>query len=197
MPGEGDEDESDSSSSFTAAVIGGGAGFAIGGPAGAAAGAAIASWLDSQQEAAEDGLSEHHSALLRAAQATNEIADERGGKSASLYLAHIDGDEYGVDAEDGNTRNVLSAIDGDPDLIYSDVGGPTGSMIVEVETAEALTTQKSHVLEQLEDYRLSGYQTVLAMPAGQKEVAEEFVEENDVRDPIYVVEARAIGEFLY
>jgi|GEM_PF-4751308 len=194
---ENEEDESDGSPSFAAAVIGGGAGFAIGGPAGAAAGAAIASWLDSQEAETDDGLSEHNRALLRGARAVNQIADEAGGRSASLYLAHLDNTQYDIDAADGNTRNVLSAIDGDPDLIYSDVGGPTGNMIVEVETAQSLETQKSHTLEQLEDYRLNGYQTVLAMPAGQREAAEEFVEENDVREPIYVLEARELGGFMY
>lgn len=191
-----DEEEEDEGGSFAAAVIGGGVGFAIGGPVGGAAGAAIASWLDHQSADDAVGLTPHDQALLRAARQTNVVADKRGGPSASLYLAHIDGSAYEIDAEDGNTRNVLSTIDGDPDIIYSDVGGSTGNMIVEVETAKSLQTQTDHTLDQLADYRLGGYQTVLAMPAGETAAAETFVEEHDVRDPIYVVEARRIGRLL-
>lgn len=101
-----------------------------------------------------------------------------------------------MSTEEGGTRNVLDAIDGDPDLIYSDVGGPTGNMIVEVETAKAFQTQTDHTLDQLERYRLGGYQTVLAVPEADLDAAETFVEEHEVREPIYVVAASNIASLL-
>lgn len=187
-----DDDTDDSG--FTAAVIGGGLGFAVGGPVGAAAGAGISWWLDQQES--EDELSDHNRALLRAAREVNHIADERGGQSASLYLSHLEGETHGLDTEDGGTRNVLTAVEGDPDLIYSDVGGPTGNLIVEVETATSLQTQAEHTADQLARYRLRGYQTVLAVPNGEQAAAEEFVKEQEIEDPIYVVEAPNIATLL-
>lgn len=177
-------------------AAGGGVGFAIGGPVGAAAGAAITAWLDQQSTDDADDLSPHNCALLRAAREINYIADMEGGRSASLYLAHLKGHDYGLDTEDGGTRNVLDAIEGDPDIIYSDVGGPTGNMIVEVETAKAFETQTDHTLDQLERYRLGGYQTVLAVPESDLAAAEEFVDEHDVREPIYVVAASNLASLL-
>lgn len=190
------QDNSEDDTGFVAAVIGGGVGFALGGPVGAAAGAGISYWLDQRDAAGADDLTPHNRALLQAAREINDVADERGGKSASLYIAHLDGHDYGLNAEDGGTRNVLSAIDGDPDIVYSDVGGGTGNMIVEVETADAFKTQTEHTLDQLERYRLGGYRTVLAVPEGDRESAESFVDEHDVRDPVYVVEASNIATLL-
>ena len=190
-------DDNDDGPDWRAVAAGGGVGFAIGGPVGAAAGAAITAWLDQQRTEDEDGdLSPHHTALLRAGRQVNHIADMEGGRSASLYIAHIDGNDYGLNVEDGGTRNVLDAIDGDPDLIYSDVGGPTGNMIVEVETAESLETQVDHTVDQFERYRLGGYQTVLAVPESDIPAAEAFVEEHDVRDPVYVVGASNLASLL-
>lgn len=45
-----------------------------------------------------------------------------GGRSASLYLAYLDTPDYGLDTEDGWTRNVLDAIEGEPDIIYLRLG---------------------------------------------------------------------------
>lgn len=191
----GDSEDEQKENNFAAAVVGGGVGFAVGGPVGAAAGAAISYWLSGREDETS-GLSEHDTALLRASRAVNQIADERGGDSASLYMAHLDGAEYGVDAEDGGTRNVLEAIDGDPDLIYSDVGGPTGNMIVEVETATSLQTQVDHTIDQIERYRLSGYTPVLAVPGGDVDAAEAFIDEHDIRDPIEAVVAPNMASLL-
>ncbi|MFC4553591.1 MULTISPECIES: hypothetical protein [Halorussus] len=192
---DGDDGDNDGPD-WKVVAAGGGIGFAIGGPVGAAAGAAISAWFDQQSVDDSDDLSDHHRALLRAAREVNTIADEQGGRSASLYMAHIDGSDYGVDAEEGGTRNVLDAIEGDPDLIYSDVGGPTGNMIVEVETAEAFETQTEHTLDQLERYRLGGYRTVLAVPESDLSAAEKFVEEHDVREPVYIVAASNLASLL-
>jgi hypothetical protein len=187
------EDDSNDSG-FAAAAIGGGIGLAVGGPVGAAAGAGISWWLN--QRESEDELSDHNRALLRAAREVNHIADERGGLSASLYLAHLEGKTHDLDTEDGGTRNVLTSVEGDPDLIYSDVGGPTGNLIVEVETVTSLQTQAEHTVDQLARYRLRGYRTVLAVPNGEKAAAEEFVDEHKIEDPIYVVEAVNIATLL-
>ena len=64
-------------------AAGGGVGFAIGGPVGAAAGAAITAWFDQQRTDDSEELSDHHRALLRAAREVNYIADMEGGRSAS------------------------------------------------------------------------------------------------------------------
>jgi hypothetical protein len=191
-----DDNDEDDSPDWRVVAAGGGVGFAIGGPVGAAAGAAISAWLDQQSVSETDDLTPHNRALLRAAREMNHVADMYGGRSASLYLAHLDGNDYGLDAEDGGTRNVLDAIEGDPDLIYSDVGGPTGNMIVEVETARAFETQTKHTLDQLERYRLGGYQTVLAVPESDLDAAEQFVEDHEIRDPVYVVSASNIASLL-
>jgi len=190
------DDSEDDGPDWRAVAAGGGVGFAIGGPVGAAAGAAISAWLDQQSTDESDDLTPHNRALLRAAREMNYIADMEGGRSASLYLAHLDGDSYGLDTEDGGTRNVLDAIEGDPDLIYSDVGGQTGNMIVEVETAKAFETQTEHTLDQLERYRLGGYQTVLAVPESDLDAAEQLVEDHEIRDPVYVVSASNIASLL-
>lgn len=181
---------------WQAVVAGGGVGFAIGGPVGATAGAAITAWLDQRDTTTTSDLSEHNRALLRAVRGINHVAGMDGGRSASLYLAHLDGDDYGLDTEEGGTKNVLDAIDGSPDIIYSDVGGPTGNMIVEVETAKAFETHTEHTLDQLERYRLGGYRTVLAVPKEDLSAAKEFVEEHDVREPVYVVAAANIASLL-
>lgn len=179
------------------ALIGGGIGFALGGPAGTAAGAAITQWLDNQGVDDASDLSDHNRALLRAAREVNIIADERGGPSASLYVAHLDESEYDIDAEDGGTGSVLDAIDGEPDLIYNDVGGPTGNMVVEVETTNGFASpQREHTLDQLERYRMPGYTLVIAVPDGQVGAAEEFVDEYDVREPHEVVAAGNIASLL-
>lgn len=193
---EQNDDEGDDGPDWKVVAAGGGVGFAIGGPVGAAAGTAITAWLDQRSTDDSDDLSDHHGALLRAAREVNHIADMKGGRSASLYIAHLNGNNYDLDTEDGGTRNVLDAIEGDPDLIYSDVGGPTGNMIVEVETAEAFETQTEHTLDQLERYRLGGYRTVLAVPESNLDAAEEFIEEHDVRDPVYVVGASNLASLL-
>lgn len=194
-PEEQSDDDNDGPD-WKLVAAGSGVGFAIGGPVGAAAGAAITAWFDQQRTDDADDLTDHNRALLRAAREINYIADMEGGRSASLYMAHLDGNDYGVDAEEGGTRNVLDAIEGDPDLIYSDVGGPTGNMIVEVETAKAFETQTEHTLDQLEQYRLTGYRTVLAVPKSDVSAAEEFVDEHDVRDPVYVVAASNLASLL-
>jgi len=153
--------------------------------------------LENQDADGADELTLHNRALLRAAREVNIIADERGGPSASLYVAHIDGDDYELETEDGGTGGVLDSIDGEPDLIYSDVGGPTGNMIVEAETTKGFGSgQRDHTLDQLERYRLPGYKLVIAVPADEVQAAQEFVEEHDVAEPNYVVAAENIASLL-
>jgi hypothetical protein len=53
----------------------------------------------------------------------NHVANDRVGCEARLYFSHLEGKTHGSDTEDGGTRHVLMAVNGDPDLIHSDVDG--------------------------------------------------------------------------
>lgn len=169
--GEQQDDETD----WKAVAVGGGIGYAIGGPVGGAAGAAISKWLASIEDS--DGRSEHNQTLATAARNVREHASEHG----SLYIAHVESDEIGRDLEGGNPQGIVPEIDGDPDLLYIDVMGPRANLVVEVETRAGLFEQTAHTLEQLENYRATGFKRLLVMPDGEVETAEQWVEDHDER----------------
>lgn len=183
-------------SNFKAAVVGGGIGFAIGGPVGAGAGAAIAAWLNQSEAGSADELSIHDRTLLKTARGVEATSEARGGKSASFYIAHIDGNSFDLGDHGGGTGGVLESIEGEPDLIYNDVGGPTASMLVEVETARSLQDDVQHTVSQFERYRQGGYKTVLVVPHEDLAEAKKFVDEHGIRDPIHISSARSIAEVM-
>lgn len=152
-------------------AVGGGLGYAIGGPVGGAAGAALTAWISQ----VEDSESLHDQTLATAARNLREHASETG----SLYIAHVNPSDVGRDVEDGNPQGIVAGINGDPDILYVDVQGPRANLVVEVETPSGLHDQADHTLEQLEDYRTTGFKRLLVMPDGEVETAEDWVEKHD------------------
>lgn len=202
--GKSDTESTDSDDEIPYAVIGTAAGAVFGGPAGGAAGAAVGLLADyltgeSDGETATDEPTPHDRALLTAARQTQEVAADRGGQSASVYYAHVADEQLaGADEAEKGTGTAVEKIDGRPDIVYHDVGGPTGSALVEVETLRRMRDDPGHVEDQLNRYRLTGYQTVLVVPEADVSGASEFVQERDeIEDErTYVVGAESLGSFL-
>lgn len=181
------DEQPDDDSDWKAVAVGGGIGFAIGGPIGGAAGAAIAKWLSS----VEDSDSLHNRTLATAAKNVREHASNTG----SLYIAHVDPESVGYDVEDHNPQGIVEEIDGDPDLLYIDVMGSRANLVVEVETRAGLFEQTDHTLEQLENYRATGFKRLLVMPEGEVETAEQWVEDHDdrINGPLHICSATDVA----
>lgn len=181
-----DEQKTDDSD-WKAVAVGATGGFAIGGPVGAGAGAAIGKWLSS----VEDDDSLHDRTLATAAENVCDHASDTG----SLYIAHVNPDDVGRDLENENPQGIVPQIEGDPDILYVDVPGERAQLVAEVETRAGLFDQTDHTLDQLERYRAQGYKRMLVMPEGEVETAREWVEDHDDRigGPLHICSAQNIA----
>ena len=101
----------------------------------------------------------------------------------------------GYNVEDHNPEGIVEEIDGNPDLLYIDVMGPRANLVVEVETRAGLFEQTDHTLEQLENYRATGFKRVLVMPEGEVETAEQWVEDHDdrINGPLHICSATDVA----
>jgi len=145
-------------------AIGGTLGAAVGGPAGAVVGATLGGWLFGQE-------SNHNDTLRKTFTALKEATSD----DAHLYVSHIDPDG----AESTSPQGVIEGVTGEPDIISID--STTANLIVEVETMEAIAENGSHTLDQLQDYRTSGFKRVLAVPEDEVEAAVEWVAAHEDR----------------
>lgn len=170
------------------------AGLLLSGPAGAVVGSIAGAVLENLGDG-EDS-EEHDKILARALTALNESASE----SARLRVQHLD-DEDTTDLdsveESETTYNVFEGVDGYPDITYTDPGGPTGNLAVEVEHSRKLTGDPKHVVDQLQKYRGDGCSTVLVVEAGAASDAHDWlVERDEVPSRTYVAEGPALGRFV-
>ena len=143
-------------------AIGGALGAAAGGPAGAVVGATIGGWLFGRE-------SDHNDTLRKTFSAVKESTSD----DAHLYVSHIDP----AGAESTSPQGVIDGVNGEPDLISID--STSANLIVEVETMKAIAENGSHALDQLQDYRTSGFKRVLVVPEDEIEAAVEWVEAHE------------------
>lgn len=191
-------EEEENGPAYDGTVIGGGVGFAIGGPLGAATGGAIGLLYDQYRSQEPDEQSPHNQALLDAATYMDAVAQDEAAAGSRLWLAHVDGLNHGLDAEDGGTGTQFEDISKEPDIIYHDVRGHTSNVVIEVETRSGIQNDQQHAAEQLEAFARPGYALALVMPSDEVAWAEEWtVERDDVdEDRVHVVAADAMGEFI-
>jgi hypothetical protein len=143
-------------------AIGGALGAAAGGPAGAVVGATVGGWLFGRE-------SDHNDTLRKTYSAVKEATSD----DAHLYVSHIDPDG----AAPTSPQGVIDGVDGEPDIISID--STSANLIVEVETMEAIAENGSHALNQLQDYRTSGFKRVLVVPEEEIDAAIEWVEAHE------------------
>lgn len=197
-PTEEESESNDDGPAYGLATIGGGIGFAVGGAPGAAACTALGWIVGNIGSIGPREDTDHDRTLVKAASLMDEAAQEHASNRSRLWLAHVDGLEHGLDAEAGGTGTQFEDMDMEPDIIYYDVGGPTTTVLIEVETQTGIENDQQHAADQLDAFARPGYALALVMPSDEVAWAEEWVAERDDvdEDRVHVVAADAMGEFI-
>lgn len=115
---------------------------------------------------------------------------------ATLYADHVDRDDI------PNTRGAFTHLDHDPDH-YPDVvlkSGLENSLIVEVETGDAIENNGSEAKSQIDDFAISGYRRVLVVPGADFDAkhVNEFSDDLDdeLSGNVYVATPSGVTDLL-
>ena len=127
--------------------------------AGVLGGAAVVGWLTSDSEPEHDELLEQ----------TYDAVDAATDDSVAISAEHGVGDGEG-------TRDI-DEINGWPDMAVTGFG--VSSLLIEVESADALAEKPGEVIEQVDGFRKSGYSRVIVVHSSVVDGAEELVAEID------------------
>ncbi|ATW88210.1 hypothetical protein halTADL_1440 [Halohasta litchfieldiae] len=120
-------------------------------------GAAVVSWLTSDSEPKHDELLEQ----------TYNAVDDATDDSVAI------GAEHGVG--DGEGTRDIDGINGWPDMAVTGFG--VSSLLVEVESSDALAEKPEKVIEQVDGFQKNGYRRVIVVHSSLVDAAEELVDE--------------------
>lgn len=108
---------------------------------------------------------------------TLEQLEDAAADDATIFADHVDRDDI------PNTRGAFTHLDDEPDH-HPDVvvkSGIDNSLIVEVETGDALENNGGEAKDQIDDFSISGYRRVLVVPGADfdSKHVKEFSEDLD------------------
>jgi len=109
-------------------------------------------------------------------------------ENAKVFADHVD------DAP--NPRGEVDGLDHVPDVVVK--SRVANSLLVEVETEDALENSPTEAKQQLQDFSKSGYRRVLVVPQAHSESAEEFAEkvEDDLPGEYYLSTPKKVTQLL-
>lgn len=125
----------------------------------------------------------------------DELEDEVP-RDATIYADHVDRDDL------PNPRGAFTNIDDEPDHVPDVVvkSGLRNSLIIEVETGDAIDQNGSEAKEQIDDFSISGYRRVLVVPEADFDAVhvEEFTDDLDVDlgGDVYVATPSGVTDLL-
>lgn len=106
-------------------------------------------------------------------------------------------DSVAISAEhsvsDGEGTRDIEGIDGWPDMAVTGFG--VSNLLIEVETAIALSKSPAEVIEQVEGFKKQGYRRVIVVQPDVVEAAEEVATE--IGDTVHVTTPDGIVDLLY
>lgn len=183
-----------------AVAVGGGAGFLVGGPLGAFAGATTGGIVEeylSTTGVDRDELSPHHRATLTAVETLEN--SHHVDYSTRIRVAHVadEASEIGLNAERGTGSGIAPDIDGRPDILLNDIPN-LPKLTVEVEDEVGLTGDRQHVVEQMNDYATRGRKLILAIPESDLDALHNFLDdrEDDIEGKFHTVFVSEIDTLL-